>query len=76
MVTETVNQASKNETATKVQWGPCLLLEGEPLPDGIATSYYERLPGAFDTTREAMEAAEQEARKRPDAIGYTAHQFS
>lgn len=57
---------------TKEQWIPCVVLEGEPLPDGITTSYLERLPGAFDTCREAMAVAEKSARLRPDAIGASA----
>ena len=59
-------------TATKVQWVPMLVLEGEALPDGITTSYLERLPGAFDTPSQAMDAAQAALRLRPDAMGYSA----
>ncbi len=59
-------------TAIKIQWVPCLVLEGEPLPDGITTSHLERLPGAFDTQLGAIGVAEKAARQRPDAIGYSA----
>lgn len=55
-----------------VVWVPCLLIDAGPLPCGIETSHQERLPGAFDTQREAMEAAEKLARQHPDAIGYSA----
>ena len=57
---------------TIIQWAPCLLLEGESLPDGISTSYAERLPGVFSTAREAMDAASMALALRPDAVGYTA----
>lgn len=59
-------------TATKVQWVPVLVLEGPPLPDGITTSYLERLPGAFDTPSQAMDTAQAALRLRPDAISYSA----
>jgi len=59
-------------TATQVQWVPVLVLEGAPLPDGITTSYLERLPGVFDTPSQAMYAAQAALSLRPDAIGYSA----
>lgn len=55
-----------------VVWIPCLLIEGEPLPDGITTSNYERLPGLFPTSAEAMAAAHIAMATRLDAIGYCA----
>lgn len=57
---------------TTVRWVPVLVLEGAPLPDGIATSYLERLPGAFDTPSQAMDAAQAALRLRPDAMSYSA----
>ena len=57
---------------TKVNWVPCLLIPGEPLPDGITTSNYERLPGLFASSAEAMAAAHEVIATRPDAIGYCA----
>jgi hypothetical protein len=63
-------------TATTVtRWAPCLVLEGAPLPDGITTSYLERLPGLYDTAAQAMAAAGAAIRTRPDAIGYSAKQL-
>jgi len=55
-----------------VRWIPCLLIEGEPLPCGITTSYPERLPGCFYTHEEALRAAVAMLGKRPDAIGAVA----
>lgn len=52
-----------------VKWSPCLLIPGEPLPDGIATNIYEHLPGLFATSREAMAVAHAVVVTRPDAIG-------
>lgn len=60
-----------NQTST-VQWIPCLVLEGDPLPDGITISHYERFPGLFKTSGEAMDAGEVAIATRPDAIGYSA----
>lgn len=57
---------------TKVHWVPCLLLDGEPLPCGITTSYPERLPGLYNTSAQAMAAAESAIHQRPDAIGISA----
>lgn len=57
---------------TKVHWVPCLMIPGEPLPDGITTSNYERLPGLFATSEEAMAAAHTAIATRLDAIGYYA----
>lgn len=57
---------------TTVRWVPVLVLEGPPLPDGITTSYLERLPGAFDTPSQAMDAAQAALRLRPDAMSYSA----
>lgn len=54
------------------QWVPCLVLEDKPMQKGITTCHLERLPGVFDTSREAMDAAEKAARQRPDAIGCSA----
>lgn len=59
-------------TATKEQWVPCLVLEGEPLPDGITTSYLERLPGLYDTCAQATAAAWKVLCQRPDALSYSA----
>ena len=59
-------------TAKQVKWVPCLLVEGEPLPDGITTTSYERLPGLFKTSDEAMDAGEAAIVLRPDAVGYSA----
>lgn len=56
-------------TNNTAQWVPCLVLEDKPMTEGITTSHLERLPGAFDTSHEAMDAAEKAARHRPDAIG-------
>lgn len=64
-----------NATATRqaaIRWIPLLILEGPDLEPGISTSFYERLPGSFATSTEAMDAAEAALRKRPDAIGYSA----
>ena len=52
-----------------VVWVHCLLIEGEPLPCGITTSYYERLHGAYETPRQALHAAEKALALRPDAMG-------
>ena len=60
-----------NQTST-VQWIPCLRVQWHPMPGGIATTCTERLPGSFDTHHEAMEAAENLAHQRPDAIGISA----
>lgn len=56
-------------STTKEQWAPCLLLEGQPTACGITTSHPERLPGLYDTSAQAMAAAETAANQRPDAIG-------
>lgn len=61
---------SKN-TST-VCWVPVLMLEGPDLEPGISTSFYERLPGSFATSTEAMTAARSAINVRPDAIGYYA----
>ena len=58
--------------ATKEQWAPCLLLEGQPTVCGITTSDYERLPGLYDTSAQAMAEAEAAIQQRPDAIGISA----
>ncbi|WEE75959.1 hypothetical protein LZ683_17540 [Comamonas testosteroni] len=42
------------------------------MTEGITICHLEQLPGAFDTSREAMDAAEKVARLRPDAIGCSA----
>lgn len=55
--------------ATSTKWVPCLLVHWPPMAGGIATTCTERLPGSFDTHHEAMEAAENLAHQRPDAIG-------
>lgn len=60
---------------TTVRWVPVLVLEGPPLPDGITTSYLERLPGAFDTPSQAMDAAQAALRLRPDAMSYSAKEM-
>lgn len=57
---------------TKEQWMPCLLLEGQPTACGIPTSNAERLPGLYDTSAQAMAAAEVVAHQRPDAVGISA----
>lgn len=62
-------QAAALPAESAVVWVPCLLIDAGPLPCGIETSHQERLPGAFDTPREAMEAAEKALALRPDAIG-------
>lgn len=55
-----------------VRWVPVLMLEGPDLEPGISTSFYERLPGSFATSGEAMAAAYAVISQRPDAIGYSA----
>ena len=62
-----VTQAQNHET-----WVACLLLEGAELPDGMTTSRTERLPGAYQTPADAMDAAMAAIELRPDAIGVTA----
>ena len=52
-----------------VVWAPCLLVQWHPRPGSISTTCTKRLPGIFDTQREAMEAAEKEAQQHPEAIG-------
>lgn len=59
-------------SSAKEQWIPCLLLEGHPTACGITTSYPERLPGLYDTSAQAMAAAEAAIHQRPDAIGISA----
>lgn len=59
-------------STTKTKWAPCLLVQWHPMPGGIAATCAKRLPGAFDTPREAMEAAEKVALLRSDAMGYSA----
>ena len=61
-----------NLTATPARWVPLLVLAGYDLEPGISTGFYERLPGCFRNPGEAMDAAEQAARQRPDAIGCSA----
>ena len=60
---------SKNTSI--VRWVPVLMLEGPDLEPGITTSFYERLPGSFTTSSEAMDAARAVAAQRADAIGYS-----
>ena len=55
-----------------IVWIACLLKEAQPLPDGITTTSYERLPGLFKTSDEAMDAGEAAIVLRPDAVGYSA----
>lgn len=43
-----------------------------PMPGGIITTCTKRLPGAFDTHREAIDATEKAARQHLEAIGYSA----
>lgn len=59
-------------STTKEQWAPCLLLEGQPTACGISTRYPERLPGLYNTSAQAMAAAEAAIHQRPDAIGISA----
>lgn len=59
-------------STTKEQWAPCVLMEDSPTPCGISASYPKRLPGLFDTCREAMEVAEKLAHQHPKAIGISA----
>ena len=59
-------------TQSNVHWLACLMLEAEPQPDGMTTSRYERLPGLYNTSDEAMAVAELAARACPEAIGYSA----
>ena len=54
-----------------VRWIPVLMLEGPDLEPSISTSFYERLPGSFGTSGEAMQAAEAAARHRPEALGFS-----
>lgn len=61
---------SKN--ATIVRWVPVLMLEGPDLELSITTSFYERLPGSFATSSEAIDAAQAAMEQRPDAIGCSA----
>lgn len=63
---------SATTVTTKKQWAPCLLLEGQPTACGITTSYPERLPGLYDTSAQAVAAAEAAIHQRPDAIGISA----
>lgn len=51
-------------TTTKAQWAPCLMLENSVYP--------ERQPGLYDTSAQAMAAAESAIQLRPDAIGISA----
>ena len=53
-------------------WVACLLIEGAALPDGMTTSRTERLPGAYQTPADVMDAAMAAIELRPDAIGVTA----
>ena len=57
---------------TTARWVPVLMLEGPDLEPGISTSFYERLPGLFCTSSEAMAAAHAAMGKRPDALSYCA----
>lgn len=68
--------ASKNAARVAVQaepcpkqpvvvWAPCLLVQWHPMLGGISATCTKRLPGAFDTQREAMEAAEKVAHQHP-----------
>ena len=59
-------------STTKTKWAPCLLVQWHPMLGGISTTCTKRLPGAFDTPREAMEAAEKLSRQHPEAIGCSA----
>lgn len=69
---EEERQGSMSTAVTIIQWAPCLLLEGQPTACGITTSYSERLPALYDTSAQAMAAAETAIHQRPDAIGYSA----
>lgn len=62
-------QAAALPAESAVVWVPCLLIEGQPLPCGIEASYPERLHGAYQTPRQALQAAEKALALRPDAIG-------
>lgn len=63
---------NKKLTTISARWVPVLMLEGTDLEPGISTSFYERLPGSFATSSEAMAAAAAAIVQRPDAIGYSA----
>ncbi len=53
-----------------VVWVPCLLIEGEPLPCGMTSSYYERVQGMhYDSPAQALAAAMCAADEHPKAIG-------
>ena len=53
-----------------VVWVPCLLIEGEPLPCGMTSSYYERIQGMhYDSPAQAIAAAMCAADEHPKAIG-------
>lgn len=67
-----MNQIINVPGAHMVRWIPLLILEGQELEPGLSSSVYERLPGSFATSTEAMGAAEAALRKHPDAIGYSA----
>ena len=68
----TMGQTASVSKAIKVRWVACLLKESQPLPDGITTTCYERLPGLFKTSDKAMDAGEAAIALRPDAVGYSA----
>lgn len=59
-------------STTKTKWAPRLLVQWHPMSGAISTTCTKRLPGTFDTQREAMEVAEKAARRHPEAIGYSA----
>lgn len=63
---------SKANFTPRARWVPVLMLAGPDLEVVISTSFYERLPGSFDTAAEAMAAAWSALCKRPDAISYYA----
>ena len=53
-----------------VVWVPCLLIEGEPLPCGMTSSYCERIQGThYESQAQALAAAMCAADERPKAIG-------
>ncbi len=60
-----------SKAITTVQWVPCLLLDVGQLLDE-STHYLLRLPGAFNTQREALDAAEKLSCQRLGVIGHSA----
>ncbi len=65
-------QAEPCQKQAVIRWVSVLILEMPDLEPGISTSFCERLPGSFATFAEAMGAACETQRNRPDVIGVLA----